>query len=104
MKKKHSSPPAADSSTLALDDIQGLVLRGYSYFNIRYFIFKIQDVAGARAFCAALRPGSGAPMTLTTAQPWDEDPPYCLNLGVTNTGLAQLIGGNNYLAVRNASY
>jgi hypothetical protein len=110
MKKKSSSPappPAANPSPLALEDIQGLVLRGYSYFNIRYFIFKIRDVpggvAGARALCQALCPGSGAPLTITTAKPWSEPPPYCLNVGITNTGLTKLIGADNYTDVMNAS-
>lgn len=110
MKKKSSSHPppfSVNYTPLALDDIQGLVLRGYSYFNIRYFIFKIRDVGGvvegARAFCEALCPGSGAPMNITTAKPWSEPPPYCLNVGVTNTGLKQLIGDDKYTVVQGAS-
>ena len=82
-------------------------MRGYSYFNIRYFIFKIRDVAdgvqGARTLCESLRPGSGAPLSITTAEQWSQPPPYCLNIGVTNTGLKALIGPDNYTIVSDNS-
>src|SRR5690349_14895994 len=103
-------PPVGQAAqSLNLNDIQGLVLRGYSYFHIRYFIMKIRDgeeaLAGARAFCEILRPESKAPLTITTANPWPRScyPPYCLNVGITNTGLTRLIGAANYKTVKNAS-
>ncbi|MDQ3815367.1 MAG: hypothetical protein M3347_15725 [Armatimonadota bacterium] len=87
-----------------MDDIQGLILRGYGHPYIRYFILQIRDVAdcadavtGTRAFCKALLPGSGAPLTLTSAVDWGANrPPYCLNIGVTSSGLKKLIGEPNY--------
>jgi hypothetical protein len=103
-------PPVVDSpQALVLEDIQGLVLRGYSYLNIRYFILKIRDgdeaLAKARTFCDLLRPESKAPLTLTTANPWPAAcrPSYCLNLGISNTGLARLIGAANYKTVKSKS-
>jgi len=111
MKSKESVPSssAPGSSTLELGDIQGLVVRGYSYFNIRYFILNIRDgvpggVEGAQALLRAILPGGGAPLTITTAQPWGSvDPPYCLNIGVTSAGLTKLIGTSNYGTVQSAT-
>jgi deferrochelatase/peroxidase EfeB len=87
--------------SLALDDIQGLILRGYGHDYVRYFILQIRDVAdavaGAQAFCKALLPGGGGPLTLTSAADWgDSRPAYCLNIGLTSSGLKKLIGESNY--------
>ena len=90
---------------LRLGDIQGLILRGYTFPYVRHFIFSIRDVPGASAgackLCGDLRPGSGGPLTITTATEWPVNgrPRYCLNLGVTNTGLKKLIGDANYQTV-----
>jgi Dyp-type peroxidase family len=90
-----------------VDDIQGVILRGFrSYGTIRHFLFNITDVAAAQEFCGLLAPGSGAPVTVTPGTLWPagEKPPYCLNVGISNTGLSKLIGGTNYEAVSDASY
>jgi deferrochelatase/peroxidase EfeB len=93
------------SASLALDDIQGLVLRGYNQQRyIRHFIFTISSdpkaIAGIQEFCGKLVPGSRAALTVTTAQDWgDAPPPYCLNIGFTNLGLQKVLGANNYETV-----
>jgi deferrochelatase/peroxidase EfeB len=87
----------------ALDDIQGLILRGYNYRYIRYIILKINDAAGARSLCAKFLPKSGSPLTLTTAAPWVVRPQYCLSLGITSAGLIKLIGEDNCAKVATAS-
>ncbi len=80
------------ATEIEMDDVQGLILRGYNYPNIRYIIMNIRDVAGAQKFCADLAPDSGAAgLFVTTAEPWDDKPPYCLNIGFTYAGLAKLI-------------
>ncbi|HEY0140912.1 MAG TPA: hypothetical protein VGF48_08450 [Thermoanaerobaculia bacterium] len=91
-------------SSLPLDDVQGVILRGFRSFRyIQHLVFNIADVEGARRLCALLVPGSGAPMTVTPATPWGEKPGYCLNLGVTQRGLTKLIGTTNYAAILNDS-
>src|SRR5688500_11310663 len=87
-------------STLTLDDVQGVILRGFrSFRSISHLIFNIADAAGARRLCALLVPGSGAAMTVTQASPWSDKPEYCLNVGVTKRGLTKLIGATNYAAL-----
>lgn len=92
-------------SNTALDDIQGLILRGYNFQHIRYIILKIQNPLGAQKFCAALLPESESPLSITTATPWSGGikPAYCLNLGVSYSGLIQLIGKDNCSSVAKAS-
>jgi deferrochelatase/peroxidase EfeB len=87
------------SANLNLNDIQGVILRGFrSYKYIRHLLFTITDVDGARKLCNLLVPGSKAPMTVTLAAPWGKErkPPYCLNIGVSNHGLRKLAGDDFY--------
>lgn len=90
-------------SSLPLDDIQGLVLRGYSYPYIRHLIFRISDgpdaAAGVRGFIAALLSSPDAPeppLCVTSAKPWSTPPPCCVNLGLTASGLRTLLGRARY--------
>jgi hypothetical protein len=101
--KASASKASGGDTPLQLPDIQGLVLRGYRYYSIRHFIFKISDVAGARALLGLLLPGGEGALTITTAEPWNDPPPYCLNVGVTNKGLLALIGQGGYDAVSDAT-
>jgi len=89
-----------------MEDIQGLILRGYNFRYIRYIIFSIADAQGARDFCAALLPGGGKPMCITNAEPWPGGikPGYCLNAGFTYQGMLQLIGLPNCNTVAKASF
>src|SRR4029079_6407408 len=101
----HASAAAAPA--LNLPGIQGLLLRGYKGFDfIRHLVFRIDDVKGVQAVCKALLPKSGAPLSVTDATTWPPrtaKPAYRLNLALTSTGLAKMIGGSNYGAVAGAS-
>jgi deferrochelatase/peroxidase EfeB len=104
MLKEHSQTDvgANGDQPLTLSDIQGLILRGYKYQTyIRYFIFRIGQakdaVSKVKEFCKEILPGSNSLLTVTTAVDWGESPPpYCLNIGMTASGLKQLIGKENY--------
>jgi deferrochelatase/peroxidase EfeB len=87
--------------TLDLADIQNIVLRGYTMYSIRHFVFAIRDVAGTRRFLQALLPGSGSPVTITTAETQEDKPQYGLTLSFTSTGLQQLLPANEYKQVSN---
>ena len=89
----------------ALDDIQGLLLRGYNFNHIKYIVLNIRDVTGAQLFCKNLAPGSNALLNITTAKPWKHGykPPYCLNIGFTYAGLVQMIGAANCKTVADNS-
>ncbi|WP_179413696.1 hypothetical protein HDF19_13430 [Mucilaginibacter sp. E4BP6] len=89
----------------ALDDIQGLILRGYRFNYIKYIILNIQDIPGAQLFCKNLASGSNAELNITTAKPWDRGykPPYCLNIAFTYAGLLQMIGDVNCKTVADNS-
>jgi hypothetical protein len=92
--------PSTAPPTLALADIQGMILRGYSYYYIRHFIFRIGSapdaVAGVRTFLKALLPGETPGLSVTTAEPWKTPPRCCLNVALTATGLRPLLGDEAY--------
>ncbi len=93
----------------AYADIQGLMVNGYRGYNfIRFLLYTVPpaNVAGARALCGALIPGTaGSAVTLTAATRWTggAKPAYRLNLGVSRTGLKKLIGPDNYATVMSKS-
>jgi deferrochelatase/peroxidase EfeB len=93
---------------LQLDDIQGLILRGYNFDYIRYLVFTIDsnNIPGAREFLGKLLPGSGSPLTITSAAPWPNGvkPSYCLNIGITSFGLKMLISPSDYSSVQSESF
>nr|WP_067060943.1 hypothetical protein [Mucilaginibacter sp. L294] len=97
----------SEAPELKLDDIQGVILRGYNFEYIRYLVFTIDEnnIDGAREFLGKLLPGSGSPLSITTAEPWPDGqkPPYCLNMGVTSAGLKLLITQTNYNTVKSGS-
>jgi hypothetical protein len=84
-------------------DLQGLLLQGYNYPNLKYIIFKINDLPGAKQFLAKLVPGAtgAGPLVATSNKPWPNSakPPYCLSIGFTYNGLCELIGPANCLTV-----
>jgi deferrochelatase/peroxidase EfeB len=84
-----------NTNRVKMNDVQGLILRGYNFPNIRYIILSIKDTAGARKFCADLASGTGlGGLSVTNAEPWKDmiKPDYCLNIGFTYSGLENLIG------------
>lgn len=61
----------SNSNQVEMNDVQGLILRGYNFPNIRYIIFSIKDIAGAKKFCADLASGTGlGALSITNAEPW----------------------------------
>ena len=88
----------SNSNQVEMNDVQGLILRGYNFPNIRYIILSIKDTAGAQKFCSDLASGTGpGGLSITTAEPWEnmQKPEYCLNIGFTYSGLQTLIGSAN---------
>ncbi|WP_448700795.1 hypothetical protein ACFGVR_02000 [Mucilaginibacter sp. AW1-3] len=92
-----------------MDDVQGLIVRGYNYDFVRYIILSITNnpeaIKKAQDFCADMIPGSKAPgLKITDATPWvNGKPPYCLNIGFTIAGLELLIGNDNCTTLNNTS-
>jgi hypothetical protein len=97
-------------SALQLDDIQGIILRGYgSFAYVRHFIAAVADAGRARALIAGLAgpnlagPGPAAvnpdKLAITTAAIWQVKPDYTLNVAFTYEGLSSL-GVSSTLLVR----
>ena len=100
-------PGALDESALDLADIQGFVLRGYAMPMLRHFLLTVGDPGHARRQLGRLVNGdeSDAPQ-ITTAEDWHvgfapgpgddpadaprRKPDYCLNIGITWSGLVAL--------------
>jgi deferrochelatase/peroxidase EfeB len=87
-----------------LDDIQGLVLRGYTLPYIRYVVFQMTDLGGAKSFLSKLLPGASE-IEITTAKPWDRSnrPVYCLNIGLTYSGMDFLMSDEDRIVVERGS-
>jgi deferrochelatase/peroxidase EfeB len=101
----HAGPTT--KSTLNLEDIQGLILRGYRMPMVRHFLLTVGVPAEARKLLGRLVSGdeSDAPQ-ITTAEDWHvgfepgpgddpaapprHKPDYCLNVGITWPGLIAL--------------
>src|SRR6266571_1239675 len=101
----HSGLPT--KSTLNLGDIQGFILRGYRMPMVRHFLLTVGVPAVARKLLGRFVSGneSDAPQ-ITTAEDWHvgfepgpgdnpadlprRKPDYCLNLGITWSGLIAL--------------
>src|SRR5688500_15744262 len=81
-------------ATLALDDIQGFVMRTYAMPALRTFVLSVADLAGASRFLSSLVSREGATPQLTTAGPWAANPAYvpdfCVNIAFTHDGLAAM--------------
>lgn len=75
---------------LDLADIQGYILRGYNMPCVRHFVLSITDALQGRAFLGRLVDQGEAPQ-ITAATKWQSSkPPYCLNIGLTFSGLQAL--------------
>jgi deferrochelatase/peroxidase EfeB len=92
---------------LDLEDIQGLILRGYRMPMVRHFLLKVNTPAAARKLIGRFASGNEADVPqITTAKDWhvgfapgpaDDTqsaprckPDYCLNIGITWPGLLAL--------------
>jgi len=102
----HAAPiiVKAAVSALQLDDIQGIILRGYgSFARVRHFVVAVADAGRARALIGTLiRPIPAATnpdkLAITTAATWHVKPDYTLNLAFTYEGLASLGVSSTLLA------
>jgi deferrochelatase/peroxidase EfeB len=83
-------------TALDLDDIQGIILRGYgSFVHVRHFIVAVVDAGRARTLVGRLLPAipaavNPAGLAITTAADWHVKPDYTLNLAFSYDGLAAL--------------
>jgi Dyp-type peroxidase family len=73
-----------EAAQVELADIQGNVLRGYTYPTAAYIFLRIDDVDRARALLDRMLP------RITTGEPWDEQPPTAIQLAFTYAGLERL--------------
>src|SRR5262249_45152133 len=100
-------PTGITKAALDLEDIQGLILRGYRMPMVRHVLLKVNAPAAARKLFGRLVSGDEADVPqLTTAKDWHvgfepgpgDDltsaprckPDYCLNVGITWPGLLAL--------------
>ena len=82
-----------------LTDIQGNILRGYRKPFVRHLVLTVHDPAAARAWLRDATSGdAGRAPQVTNAEPWDEKPTTCLNIGLTHAGLVALGVAPNSLA------
>jgi len=72
------------ATELELGDLQGNLVRGYTFPVGRYIFVRVADAAAGRRWMAGLLP------SVTNAEPWDEAPDSTLNLSFTHDGLAAL--------------
>ena len=93
-------------SKLNLPDIQGFIVRGYRMPMVRYFLLQVSNAASARSAMGRLvSPDGENGLQVTTAEQWHvavpgpldnpktapkRRPDYCLNVGVTWSGLVAL--------------
>jgi len=73
---------------IKLDDIQGLIVRGYNMNVVRYFVLRVTESTEAKKFISDL--ANGRTLKITTAGTWTDKPSYCLNIGFTFEGLKAL--------------
>lgn len=76
------------SNSLKLDDIQGLIVRGYNMNVVRYFVLSVANATKAKQFIYDLV--NGPLLKITSAEQWEIKPSYCLNIGFTFEGLKAL--------------
>ena len=105
--RSESSESSTAAGPLDLDDIQGIIVRGYRMPIVRHFLLKVDAPAAARKLLGRLVSGDEADAPqITTAKDWHvgfepgpgddptasprRKPDYCLNLGITWPGLLAL--------------
>ena len=73
-------------------DIQGNILRGYRKAYVRHLVLTVDTAAAARRWLSdAVSGDESVTPQITTGEQWTDGPPkYCVNIGVTHTGLAAL--------------
>lgn len=81
--------PMSDSA-IELDDVQGLILRGYRVRLARYFVLTITDAAATGKLIEALVDGSNGLPAITSARRIVPKPAAFLNISFSAAGLAAL--------------
>jgi len=90
LKQRLGRPPALprrerEPEAVDLADIQGNVLRGYTYPCAAYIFLRVDDVERAKALLARMLP------RITTGEPWDgAEPALAIQLAFTYEGLRRL--------------
>ena len=92
-------------SELELDDIQGVIIRGYRRMRrARHMLLRIEDAAAFRSVLGALATEDLESPFVTVAAEWVPKPPageqprHCVNIGLTYSGLRALGVGEDSLA------
>jgi deferrochelatase/peroxidase EfeB len=102
-----SGNPKVDQKQLDLEDIQGFILRGYRMPMVRHFLLSVHEPAKARELLGRFVNGNEADAPqITTAKDWHvgfqpgpyddikekptRKPDYCLNIGITWSGMIAL--------------
>src|ERR1700750_521552 len=102
-----SESASGEGKKLDLEDIEGLILRGYKMPMVRHFLLTVGKPAAARKMLGRLVTGNeGDAPQITTAEEWQvgfeagpgdnpaerpqHKPDYCLNVGITWPGLMAL--------------
>jgi hypothetical protein len=67
---------------IPLQEVQGLILRGYGMDALRVFVLRVEQAAQARLLLADF--------PVTNAVVWDKKPDFCLNVAITYDGLGAL--------------
>lgn len=79
------------NTDIDLSDVQGNILRGYRFPDVRHYALSVTDVAGGKQLLTALVDGHGDLYPLATAEEWSDDKPdACVNLAITAPGLTAL--------------
>ena len=90
---RKTPPPVrpVDPVTVDLADVQGNIIRGYRAAQAHHYSLRVQDGPAARELLLQLIDGDGQSLPrITSAQVWDEKPPYMLNVSVSAQGLQAL--------------
>ncbi|HEY5058403.1 MAG TPA: Dyp-type peroxidase [Gaiellaceae bacterium] len=73
-----------EPAQVELADIQGNVLRGYTYPTAAYIFLRIDDVAKGKALLDRMMP------RITTGEPWETQPDVAIQVAFTYAGLERL--------------
>ena len=75
-----------------LPEVQGVILRGYTFEFVRDFVLTIEDAGAFKKFLGSLVPGgpSAGALTVTSAATWTVKPDYALSIGLSYAGIQAL--------------
>lgn len=76
--------------TPQLSDIQAFIMHTYRPCALRAFVLKVQNARAARRFLGGLTSGDASTPQLATADQWQQEHTYRVNVGISYNGLAAL--------------